>query len=258
LTQPDNQSVLEPDNRSVLKWEATVASEVRTFSPIVELRRYTLHPGQRDVLIALFDREFVETQEAAGIDIIGQFRDLDAPDQFVWLRGFPDLAARTESLRAVYGGPAWQAHRSAANATMIDSDDVLLLRPAHPGSGFPLGPGRSGASNGGIIAATTWHLLPEAEARFPEIFESVLAPMLHDAGTPILASFVSEHGENGFPALPVREDARVFVWFSRFPDRDAYERHALASGFAEALRPHLTRPPEVVLLSPTARSRLRP
>ena len=35
-------------------------------SPIVELRQYTLHPGQRDTLIDLFDREFVESQEAPG------------------------------------------------------------------------------------------------------------------------------------------------------------------------------------------------
>jgi hypothetical protein len=32
-----------------------------TYSPITELRRYTLHPGRRDELIELFDREFVET-----------------------------------------------------------------------------------------------------------------------------------------------------------------------------------------------------
>jgi hypothetical protein len=35
--------------------------------PVVELRQYTLRPGQRDVLIALFDREFVESQEAEGM-----------------------------------------------------------------------------------------------------------------------------------------------------------------------------------------------
>lgn len=34
--------------------------------PIVELRQYTLRPGQRDALIDLFDLEFVETQEAVG------------------------------------------------------------------------------------------------------------------------------------------------------------------------------------------------
>jgi hypothetical protein len=34
---------------------------------VFELRQYTLRPGQRDVLIELFDRELVETQEAVGI-----------------------------------------------------------------------------------------------------------------------------------------------------------------------------------------------
>src|SRR5687767_14085568 len=62
-----------------------------TCCPVVELRQYTLHPGQRDVLIELFEREFVETQEAEGMRIVGQFRDLDNPDRFVWLRGFPDM-----------------------------------------------------------------------------------------------------------------------------------------------------------------------
>src|SRR5688572_7346005 len=112
--------------------------KTQTYSPIVELRQYTLHPGKRDNLIELFDREFVETQEAVGIQVIGQFRNLDDPDQFVWLRGFNDMEARAESLNAFYSGPVWKAHRDAANATMIDSDNVLLLRLAHSNSGFTL------------------------------------------------------------------------------------------------------------------------
>ena len=99
---------------------------------IVELRQYTLHPQQREVLIDLFDREFVETQEAQGMRVLGQFRDLDRPDQFVWLRGFADMPARHRALEGFYGGPVWAAHRHAANATMIDSDNVHLLRPAWP------------------------------------------------------------------------------------------------------------------------------
>ena len=61
---------------------------------VVELRRYTLHPGTRDTLIELFDREFVETQEVLGMQVLGTFRDLDDPDQFVWLRGFESMAVR--------------------------------------------------------------------------------------------------------------------------------------------------------------------
>ena len=38
--------------------------------PIVELRQYRLWPGRRDVLIDLFDREFVESQEADGMQVL--------------------------------------------------------------------------------------------------------------------------------------------------------------------------------------------
>ena len=70
--------------------------------------------------------------------IIGQFRDLDRPDMFVWLRGFDGMDARKSALTAFYDGPVWAAWRDAANATMIDSDDVLLLKPAWPGADFNL------------------------------------------------------------------------------------------------------------------------
>ena len=85
--------------------------------------------------------------------VIGPFTDLDRPDDFVWLRGFDGMASRDRGLRAFYLGPVWAEHRTAANATMADSDDVLLLRPAWTAS--------AGAGGGaGVVLATTW-LLPE-------------------------------------------------------------------------------------------------
>jgi NIPSNAP protein len=151
---------------------------------VVELRQYTLKPGQRDVLIELFEREFVEPQEAAGMFLFGQFHDLTDPDRFVWLRGFADMESRAEALKAFYYGPVWQAHRDAANATMIDSDNVLLLRPLKPFEHRP---------------------------------SSRLLMTIADPGVPIdehaIASFETEPAENTFPALPVRTD-EVVVWFS--------------------------------------------
>src|SRR4051812_16423751 len=129
-------------SRSRLEWahrseEPPCMRNTKPMKPaVLELRQYTLHPGQRDVLIELFEREFVESQEAVGIELIGTFRDLDRPDRFVWIRGFPDMRSRAASLQAFYGGPVWAAHREAANATMIDSDNVLLLRPVTPDAGF--------------------------------------------------------------------------------------------------------------------------
>src|SRR5215510_7462902 len=116
---------------------------VRVCCPIVELRQYTLHPGKRDILIDLFDREFIESQEAVGMTIIGQFSDLDNPDRFVWLRGFQDMPSRARALADFYGGPVWKANSKAANATMIDSGNVLLLRTVAADTGFLLRNDRS-------------------------------------------------------------------------------------------------------------------
>ena len=48
------------------------------------------------------------------------------------------MTSCAKALTDFYSGPVWKAHRQAANATMIDSDNVLLLRPAVPTSGFSL------------------------------------------------------------------------------------------------------------------------
>jgi hypothetical protein len=233
-----------------------VPASAESCCPILELRQYTLHPGQRDVLIDLFDREFVETQEALGMRIVGQFRDLDKPDRFVWLRGFPSMDARAKALAGFYGGPTWKAHRNAANATMIDSANVLLLHPARAASGFSLDglrrpkPGAAGAS-GSLVVATIYYLDGPASDDFLELYERDVQPAHESAGASVLGRFVTEGSANTFPALPVREGEHVLVSFSRFADLAAYERHlaelARSTRWAEtsrALSSRLKRPPE--------------
>jgi hypothetical protein len=129
-----------------------------THPQVVELRQYTLHPRKRDALIELFDREFVESQEAEGMSVMGQFRDLDDPDRFVWLRGFADMPSRARGLQGYYGGPVWAAHREAANAPRSDSDDVLLLRPAWHGAGLAHDAARRAGGAGGFVDVTVFTL----------------------------------------------------------------------------------------------------
>ena len=240
----------------------------RTSSPIVELRQYTLHPGQRDVLIALFEQQFIESQEAVGIEIIGQFRDLNDPNRFVWLRGFPDMPSRQASLQAFYGGPVWKEHRDTANATMVDSDNVLLLRPAHLEAGFALDAAHRPQHDApqlppGLIVAVILSFTEPPDAGFSNVFEQTLKPILAERGASILASFVTEPSANTFPALPVREGEQVFVWFSRFQDLSAYRNHENAlAGSADwneawsTVAHRLKAQPETLLLQPTARSLL--
>jgi hypothetical protein len=236
--------------------------------PIVELRQYTLRPGQRDVLIDLFEREFVESQEAFGMGILGTFRDLDRPDRFVWLRGFRDMASRGAGLGAFYGGPVWKAHGKAAGATMVDSDNVFLLRGARPDSGFAAGerprpPKGATEARRGLIVANVYPLADGAGPDFVDFFDAVVKPALQAAGGTPVASYVSETAPNNFPRLPVRENEPVFVSFSVFADPSDHERFVARlagsstwTAIAETLRRRLKGPPEVLRLQPTPRSAL--
>lgn len=235
--------------------------------PVVELRRYTLQPGRRERLIALFDRAFVETQEECGMDVIAQFRDIDHPDVFTWLRGFADMDSRKAALTAFYDGPVWAAHRDEANATMIDSDNVRLLRPTHPASGFERAQVdradlHATSIPSGLTLVTIYTIASHARAGFADFFNRTITPEMIAAGAPPLATFETEPSENTFPRLPVRESEHAFVWFARFDDVSAYEHHL--AGLAASrewkekkrglLEQQLCAPVEQWRLTPTARS----
>ena len=199
--------------------------------------------------------------------VLGQFRDLDAPDRFVWLRGFPDMEQRRASLERFYGGPSWLAHREAANATMADSDDVLLLRPAAAASGFALD--LAGAhplhdDDGGLVVATLYSFDAPVDFDFLEFFAADVQPAVAAAGARVIATFATEYAANTFPRLPVRDGEHVFAWFARFDDAQAHARYRERlvaqsgwRGIAVSLARRLQGPPQVLRLSPTARSRLR-
>jgi len=214
---------------------------------VVELRQYTLHPGARDTLIRLFDEHFVEGQERCGMRVIGQFRDLDDPDRFVWLRGFADMESRTRALEAFYGGPVWKEHGPAANTTMVDHTDVLLLRPVTGTAGFRFDPRRRPEPEGrvvagGVVIATVDHLsgppAPDAGAALGDAHEAA-----------VLARLVTEPARNAFVRLPVREDANVLVTFLSYATAGAYHPSPII-GPGVHHRDHLR-------LEPTRRSYLR-
>jgi NIPSNAP protein len=238
--------------------------------PVVELRQYTLRPGQRDVLIGLFDRELVESQEAAGMAIVGQFRDLDDPDRFVWIRGFPSMPSRARALAGFYGGPVWKTHSARANATMVDSDNVLLLRPVSARSGFPA-PAAARLPAGGAphapsrILVTIYHRDQPFDQAFTDFFDHQARPVLIETGAMPLACLQTEHAENTFPALPVRTGENVFVWLARFPSAAGLSGHLHQierSGHwrdrvLPALSAMITGAPQRLRLAPTSRSLLR-
>jgi hypothetical protein len=254
---------LDPDNW-ILKHMIAESTDT-----VFELRQYTLHPGQRDVLVNEFDDYFVEGQEAQGMRVIGQYRDLDDPDRFVWLRSFADMAARQTALTNFYSGPIWKAHGKLAAGTMVDSNNVLLLRPLRPDTAFAVAttalppPGTRGAGKG-VLVASIVYVEQKTPSEFGAFFEKELKPLLEQAGAPVIAAMVSDHSPNTYPNLPVREQANVFVWFTLFSDQAAVDKqqHTLAQSMewreaAVKLTDWTHHRIETLRLEPTARSRLQ-
>jgi hypothetical protein len=230
---------------------------------IVELRQYLLRRGRRDELIELFDRELVESQEAAGIRVIGQFRDVDRINHFVWMRGFPDHGARQKALASFYGGPVWRRHGRAAAATMIDSEDVHQLTAiSEPddqlGIRFSSDRDRSG-SRGGILIVVA-HRRSEQTTDQDDLIREHLVPIVEEGGVRTVGMYTTDPAANPYPALPVRP-SNVLVWIAAGGTPDALDhaasqiaiarqelaRHASANGLGEILL-------DVLRLEPTLRS----
>jgi hypothetical protein len=151
---------------------------------------------------------------------------------------------------------------------MIDADNVLLLRPVHQTSAFPLAsasrpPVGAGAPSS-LVSATVYHLEPAAAAKFPQFFRDAVSPTLQSAGIEPIATFTTESAPNTYPRLPVREGEQVFVWLARFDSSDAqtraFERLSESPSWTAVetkLTKRLKSPTQQLRLQPTARSLLR-
>lgn len=231
----------------------------RNCCAVLELRQYTLKPGRRDALIALFDRYFVESQEMVGMTIVGQFRDRRRSDRFVWIRGFSDMPSRHAALEQFYGGPVWAEHKVAANETMLASDDVRLLKPARPGTAFHIDvnsrPALRETRSAAVVLAGIHRLRQPADASVVSRFEGQVIPVLRREGVHVESVLVTESAPNTFTRLPVREGEHLVVWFGTLQGNVVPSAQRLEAASA-ALGPLADGLLEVLELDPTPRSLL--
>ncbi len=159
--------------------------------------------------------------------VAGLFVDEAEPDAFVWMRGYPDHARRVDALTAFYRGPVWARNSAAANATMVDVDDVHLLRPVDPP--HPPAPAVDRPDPGAPVpqARVVVEVLgiPDGQAgdTAEEWITSVAPGLIESALGVRVAMWRTDPTPNGFPALPVRTD-RAVVWLAAFVDAGARER----------------------------------
>ena len=155
---------------------------------------------------------------------VATFRDLDDPDRFVWMRGFPDLSARADALAAFYGGPAWKdatATRPTPRWSTPTTCCCCARSVATRGLQAALQPRQpvdAAASAGGVFTITVCPLRAPATDALVHAFDRCIHPWWVGVGGDLLACWVTEPAANNFPRLPVREGEPVIAWITRFDD----------------------------------------
>lgn len=178
---------------------------------VTELRQHTLRGGQRDTLVSLFEREFVVSLKEAGCFMRGTFRDLVDPKRFVRFRGFANMESRRQASETFYDGFVWRTHGEAANSTMIDSDNELLLKPVTSGTmDVPNEQSEHGAS--GHCSACLCYMNGGSTDEFSTFFRTAVRARLAELGVAPKMELQTETAQNTFLRLPVREREQVFAW----------------------------------------------
>lgn len=173
---------------------------------IIDLRDYTLKPNTREQFIERCEALLFPEQERLGATILGVFRDADNPEGVVWLRAMPDMAERKRVLTAFYSqGEVWKANRREVNSWIIDSDNVLLVKPVSE-----------------MTTAKADHSMVVMYAclrKEPFVVDEELdqlAAAISDAGGHLLAKLVTDPSENNYRPHPIRTGEFGFVVFASF------------------------------------------
>jgi hypothetical protein len=231
---------------------------------VIEFRRYTVKEGEREHFAEYFESYFPEAFQQMGAIAFGQFFERKNPVGFTWMRGFKNTDARAVINAGFYYGPLWREHAFTMNSLMVDSNNVLLLRPLSPERGVTVLPSvdpvaeRKGAQ--GVVVALIFAVKANSVDAFAQQAEATFAGF-RAAGAREAGVLVTLDAPNNFPQLPVRTDGPYLVWLGVVKDNQTLEaqftplaERSLQSLSATGL---LRGAPELVILDPTRRSRLR-
>jgi hypothetical protein len=239
------------------------SSSLLTDFQVVEFRRYTIRDGEREHFAQYFESYFPEAFQQLGAVAVGQFLERGNDSRFTWLRAFHNMDDRAKVNALFYYGPLWKEHAATLNSLMTDSDNVLLLRPLSRERSITVLPAvdpvkeEKGAQ--GIAVAQIFAVQAGNVDAFAQQAESTFG-RYREAGAREAAVLVTLDAPNNFPQLPVRTDGPYLVWLGIVENESSLKSltHLLESAQQSLSRTDLLKAaPEIVVLDPTKRSRLR-
>jgi hypothetical protein len=229
-----------------------------------EFRRYTIKEGEREHFAQYFESYFPEAFQQLGAIAAGSFFERRNQLGFTWIRGFHTIEDRAVANAAFYYGSVWKEHKKTLNDLMTDSDNVMLLRPLSLERGIPIlsavDPVTEANGAQGIVVAQIFAVKANRVEAFAKEAEATFASY-RAAGAREAGVLVTLDVTNNFPQLPIRTDGPYLVWLGIFRDNQMLENEF--APVAERSLPSLSATgllraaPEIVILDPTHRSRLR-
>ena len=242
---------------------AAKSSSLLTDFQVVEFRRYTIRDGEREHFAQYFESYFPEAFQQLGAIAVGQFLERGKNSRFTWLRAFHTMDDRAKVNALFYYGPLWKEHSGTLNSLMTDSDNVLLLRPLNRERGIlilpAVDPVKEGKGAQGIAIAQIF----STKAGNVDALAQQAEPMFsryREAGAREAAVLVTLDAPNNFPQLPVRTDGPFLVWLGVVENESSLKSVIdLLEWCQQSLSKtdRLNAAPEIVILDPNKRSRLR-
>lgn len=230
---------------------------------VIEFRRYTIKEGQRRSFTQYFDTYFPEAFQQLGTIVAGSLLERQNQSGFIWIRGFHTFDDRAVLNGAFYYGSVWNEHRNTMNDLIANADNVMLLRPVSPERAVPVLPAVDPVTepNGaqGVVVAQVFAVKANSVEGFAKQAETTFASY-RAAGAREAGVLVTLDLKNNFPQLPFRTDGQFLVWLGILKDNQMLKGftpvadRSLTSLTATGL---LRGAPELIVLDPTPRSRLR-
>ena len=93
---------------------------------IIEVRSYRITPGKRDEFVEFFKKRSIEALQSHGMKVVGPMIDLENPNKFVFLRGFPSMEDLHRMKDDFYGSDLWKQELEQIAMPMLESYDVTL------------------------------------------------------------------------------------------------------------------------------------
>ena len=193
---------------------------------VLEFRRYTIKEGEREHFAQYFDAYFPEALQQLGTIVAGDFFERKNSSGFTWIRGFHTLEDRAVVNAQFYAGSVWKEHKKTMNDLIVDSDNVILLRPLSHERGIPILPAVDPIveANGvqGIVVAQIFAVKADSVEAFAKAAEPTFASY-RAAGVREAGVLVTLDVPNNYPQLPIRTDGPFLVWLGVLKDKQMLE-----------------------------------